>query len=603
VPMELCRQSDPEGFGPHGWETDEVEAGGNAVRRTPLVGLLVFSVLGFSGCAGASRRLDWSSPSPANADADRTSAVPRFSWWRRPQSETATTGLGADLVQVDPTGPPAFFTKVPANVWPEPKSDWPVRYFPHLSRLWNGNATGNTPEPEPVSDIVRVSSRSRPLAASHDGRADDDVRPVDASADDDVAPRDGPAVAGQRQRFVPPAVPTPLLDRSAPHSLPESTSDVGLDVSKVDAGRESRARSDTLETPVNQQESVSSSSIAATAVLAMAPSDVSNSEPQADTSSDSESGAAPASIANPAPEAQPAQAPAPTPPTTQPPSAIPPPPSLNPTPPPPPLTDAKPTAKPGQPEAPTAPKVADEAKPDQTQEAQPQPAPASPAAEVPPTSVPPAPSVPPSAAAAPVAAQQAPARAPATGQRLVTASGQAIYASPPPMAPPRPRHRFLTLLFGEEKKVPLASPQFPAATFPTTYLQPYPKPYPVLAGPQANDVKPSVATMAPKKPCVLTAWFQRITSGGRCCCCAGGHHATPTPCCSGCTCDRGKNKSVELSPGTCLASPQRDLPSRRGPHSQAVPIDSTGPKPGDVTEEGKLFERVSFDSFDKSPQS
>ena len=40
-----------------------------------------------------------------------------------------------------------------------------------------------------------------------------------------------------------------------------------------------------------------------------------------------------------------------------------------------------------------------------------------------------------------------------------------------------------------------------------------------------------------------------------------------------------------------------------GPSSQAVPIRSTGTKPGDVAEEGKLFERVSFERFDKSPQS
>ena len=101
---------------------------------------------------------------------------------------------------------------------------------------------------------------------------------------------------------------------------------------------------------------------------------------------------------------------------------------------------------------------------------------------------------------------------PATGQRISLRVRSGDLASPPPMAPPRPRHRFLSLFFVEEKTEPLASPQFPPATFPTSYYGPYPRPYPVLAAPQANDVKPPVATKTAKKPCVLTAWFQKITS-------------------------------------------------------------------------------------------
>ena len=112
------------------------------MRRTPLVGLLVFSLLGFSGCAGVSRRLDWSSPSTARADAAETPAPGRFSWWRRPQAEATTTDSAGDLAQVNRAGPPAASTKIPGDVWPEPKSDWLARYFPHLSRLWNGNAVG-----------------------------------------------------------------------------------------------------------------------------------------------------------------------------------------------------------------------------------------------------------------------------------------------------------------------------------------------------------------------------------------------------------------------------------------------------------------------------
>jgi hypothetical protein len=149
------------------------------MRRPPLVALLLFSLLGFSGCAGVSRRLDWSSPSAAGVDTDETPAPNRFSWWRRPQAESTTTNSAGYFAQVNKADPPAASTKAPGNVWPEPepKSDWMVRYFPHLSRLWNGNATKNSSDAEPASDVARVSSRPRPPAAAHAGRADDDVRP------------------------------------------------------------------------------------------------------------------------------------------------------------------------------------------------------------------------------------------------------------------------------------------------------------------------------------------------------------------------------------------------------------------------------------------
>src|SRR5271166_2016738 len=101
MPMEPCRKSNPERFALHGWETFEVEAGGNAVSRTPLVGLVVFSLLGFSGCAGVSRRLDWSSSSTANAEAAATRTPTRFSWWRRPQADATTTDSSGDLAQVN----------------------------------------------------------------------------------------------------------------------------------------------------------------------------------------------------------------------------------------------------------------------------------------------------------------------------------------------------------------------------------------------------------------------------------------------------------------------------------------------------------------------
>ena len=61
---------------------------------------------------------------------------------------------------------------------------------------------------------------------------------------------------------------------------------------------------------------------------------------------------------------------------------------------------------------------------------------------------------------------------------------------------------------------------------------------------------------------------------------------------------------AEASPQASLASAHRRAGiSGACRHCNRRRSRSTGAEPGDVAEEGKLFERVSFDSFDKSPQS
>ena len=82
--------------------TNEVEAGGNAVRRTPLVGLLVLSAAGiFRLCRRlAAVGLVLAVGGPFATRLIRPPAR-RFSWWRRPQAEAATTGSPGELAQVD----------------------------------------------------------------------------------------------------------------------------------------------------------------------------------------------------------------------------------------------------------------------------------------------------------------------------------------------------------------------------------------------------------------------------------------------------------------------------------------------------------------------
>ncbi len=170
---------------------------------------------------------------------------------------------------------------------------------------------------------------------------------------------------------------------------------------------------------------------------------------------------------------------------------------------------------------------------------------------------------------------------------------------------------------------PSAQPPTPAPTLPAAISsvqtiagapsasenEHYSQPSPVLAAPQAVDFNPTVACqnvkkpcVLVKKPCVLKVWFQKITSCGRGAETAGcHHHRGSSPCCSGCTCGTGNMTIAEASPQASMASAAGGPASSGVPPLQPAAVASTGAEPGDVAEEGKLFERVSFDRFDKSP--
>ena len=171
------------------------------------------------------------------------------------------------------------------------------------------------------------------------------------------------------------------------------------------------------------------------------------------------------------------------------------------------------------------------------------------------------------------------------------------------MAPPRPRHKFLGIFFVEDAPQPLATPQLPPATFPASYRVKSPPPAPVAPASQALATPQPDACNPPPKPCVLSVLFEKIKSCGKRLGCSGGHHDGSPPCCQGCTCYIGTYKSIQASPQGSLASPPGKQAYYKGnPTSQAAALGSDGTKPSDVTEEGKLFERVSFERFDESSQ-
>jgi hypothetical protein len=597
------------------------------MRHTPLFSLLVFSVIGFSGCVSATKRMDWPPARQDDTDAAETPARPSLSSSPRPRSEAPAAESDAPVAQTNRPATPAGSNATKGDAWPESRSDWLARRFPHLSRFWNGGSAESLPHDADGVDVIRITSRTQTAAPSHRTREDVDVRPVDASADDTAASPDGSAAAGKRERFVPPLVPTPLLVPSNSDSKPHSPGEVEPDSTTVDARWRSRARSDELESPLTQRERALSTSDDAAPITARAPVDALRNEPLVAASTDRGPVVTPESTDDAEPEFELTQAPAAPAPSTQPPSAVPPPPPLDRAPPPPPISgEEKPAAKPAQPAQPTTP-TTNEAKPDQAQEATPPPAQQPTPAAAPPPATPPSPPVAtaPEPAQAPAAEAPAPAAPPVpqNARTIVTGSAQSIYASRPPMAPPQPRRRFLSLFFIEEKTEPLAPPQFPPATYPASYYVGQgaqgPKPYPAFAAPQTVAVTPTVATHATpqtvavtptvathaeKKPCVLTVWLQKLKSCGKGLGCGGCHHGGSVPCCAGCTCHVGKTKPATASPqAATFASPQGAAGSRPAFSSQDPPIGSAGTQPGNVTEEWKLFERVSFDSFDKSPKS
>ena len=612
------------------------------MRRTPAVAL-VGLLLGLSGCAGVPQRLGWSSPATDRSDPADTSAPGRLSWWPWPRTEQSTPDQATKIAETRETTQPELTTKLPTDVWPESRSEWLARRFPLLNRALNGPTVSAA-----VDSDARVRELNGRLLApwstmaggTRRGRDDNDVRPVDATATNEDASGDRQTVPGRRSERMPPLLATPLVVKVPPHSLPETSGDVALDINHAERSQASQVQSDeaempsaetgpaststvdsasvsstssgvrpTSELPASSQpnasmgsaqpEPASSSPDDSASVVAMSAIDRSSSEPPANNAADATLEPVTAPSSEPGLETPPTQDPAAPGPNTQPPSSIPPPPPpVRQTPPPaPPNVPDRPATNPAQPDTstPPAPEVA---KPKGAEETPPQPPPAPSTPETPQVPVAPAPTT-----VAPAATSAAPP-APRFGQPFVSGAYRGLYASPPPMAPPRPRHKFLGLFFVEDTPQPLATPQLPPAMFPASYRVQTPPPPPVFAASQAvAATPPPVACDVSPKPCVLSVLFQKIKSCGKRSGFSGCHHGGSAPCCQGCTCYTGTNKPAQVSPQGSLTSPQGKSAYCQGhPVSQSAQLGSNGTKPGNVAEEGKLFERVSFESFDEATQ-
>ena len=212
--------------------TIDVEAGGNAMRRPPEVGLVVLLLLGTSGCAGFQRLNGLPSDAP-RSDGDKASSA-RFSWWgpRAPRGG-GSADSEADLPATSQPAPHLVATGPSGDVWPESQSEWMARNFPRISRLWKQDTTHGRHQ---VDDQASRSQASRGTPRSGDAtaaaaRADGEVHPADSRAvDDPPAAAANPSSQPSRRRQPPRTSAHPVVT-SPPHSLPESTGDVYLDVS------------------------------------------------------------------------------------------------------------------------------------------------------------------------------------------------------------------------------------------------------------------------------------------------------------------------------------------------------------------------------------
>jgi len=505
------------------------------MRRPLGVGLVLLSLPvllpGVSGCAGLPQRLSLSSPRATGSDGTETPASSLISWWRGSGSKaSSSTEVASNSEDNGKAATPSGGAYLPGDVWPESRSEWLARQFPFLSRGWNANRgerVRDGVDPSVRSQGSAVSARSDAARDPSTARADDDVRPVQATSGDDSANSGGVSVRGQSERYGQPRIPSLWVGTRRPHSLPEVSGDVELDVSSWGSPEAERCSSE--DDPLEL-------------------------------------------LSAPKPSPEPDSARAQVPPAPKPRAQL--------TPPPPPFPGGeRPAATPTQSEEPAS---------SGETEAKPQPSQAS----APPSGVAPAPGSP-----------QSQASAMASGPRLLTATGQSNYASPPPVAPPEPRGKFLSWLHPERQAEPLASPQLPPATFPTTYRLNAAVAMPVKSTPQ-SDAGPGVtAASAVKKPCVLTGLFRKLTSWGHGSSCGGCQRDRSPSCCHGCTCCAGKNSTVSGSPQRTAASLPGPAGTLRGPLAPLVAlVRSRGTEPGDVAQGGKVFDSAVSQSLDESSQ-
>ncbi len=482
------------------------------MRRPPDVGkaaLCIGLMLSISGCAGFSQHTTGSSPWTTGSEGENTSPPGLFSWWHRGgvQSSTPPTNPAGMQETVGRSQGRSEAGETATSPWPETQSEWAARTFPRFNRFWNGSPEVTrpaSPDTEGVNWTNRLPEQSvadESAVAASAPRSDGAIRPTDGASL--PAAERGAGGAGSRPRYLDelPLSPTPPPVRSpresgAEPAGPEASAPTQFPLSSTDFSASSDGAQRVSFEPQNGSAAVkptagaagsgsagdqAASSLPQLSDILPAPA-LAGPQESATTALDSSrvtkpgsgvpAGGGPAAVAEPPAslDTRVAQVPpAPPPPTQRTPQA------------PSPAGDANAAA------SPPAPPASPAATPAGTEKA---------AGTTTPTLPAPA-----------TAASQAPTGG--WGQRSLAASGQSIYASPPPMAPAQPRHHFMSWLFHDDDDATvLASAQGRLAAAPKACSSPQ-NVLPTAQGNAACDAD----CKAPKKPCFLKVWIHDWKNG------------------------------------------------------------------------------------------
>jgi hypothetical protein len=589
------------------------------MRRPPEVGLVILLLFGLAGCASGPQRLNWSARSTNHADPPDAPAPTRYSWWRRPGSEIAVAAdPTVNRATSSPTTSPSRDTYSAADIWPEPRSQWFSRRFPLLSRRWNeSRGARDRAGWDGRSELARGRAPTNVAAAPADARDDRDVRTVWAAGSNDPLSSGGGSPPNWQERASSASPSASSIVPAQPLNLPESSSDVELDISRSQPSRDEQPASietagAAADSPRSEEDSVSQSPRTAgqppstvdqpgseaqsepedRAVLADAgsaarlasardagsktgapgavvtdappPSAVTNAPPAAAVTDAPPSGAVTdarlASVATDAPAARdPARKPVAEPPPAPPIRPVSPPPSAE-------RRSDAPGASSGSTAAATRAEEL-QSRPSQAQSQSPPPAP--------------------TAAAAPAAATPSPA----SDRRAASPSAQTLYASHPPVAPHEPRRRLFGWLWHDRQTEPLASPQYAAAAFPASYKCCAGRDaIPACPGPQQGAASCAAAPKpCSEQPCLFHGLMRKLKSLHSCGC----HHCGSHSCCACCSCCGGNEAGDSCShKGPSKSAPAVQPSAQSRPEPTKAPVRSTGAEPGDVAEGRKVVDRT-----------
>lgn len=199
------------------------------MRRPPEVGLLILLLLGISGCAGVQQRLVWCSSSKTGGRGAEVPTGSGSAWWHRTESLTSLTSNSLALCESSNAASVPDATILPLDIWSARWSEGLSHYFPLLTdqRNASGSAFDHAHSGPDVHGDVNVGAGCLQPPTVRG------ARPADASGGADVATGSEVSPASESGHANPRLVSLPVHLAFRPHSSPESSGEVEPEVSGV----------------------------------------------------------------------------------------------------------------------------------------------------------------------------------------------------------------------------------------------------------------------------------------------------------------------------------------------------------------------------------